>query len=223
MKPTLFNKTQTALADRWGTTQMNISNSAKAGCDFDAPDKTVARWFLKNSKRKSKGLSDAIAEVLQPDPVKLKDGDEVRTLEQMRDYYSLQLDAASKADDLDREAVKFWNDLLLKADESLRRSQAHATKLGIDRGEVLSRAEVERILQTMFWAGNACCNRFSLQISGRLSEKPPAEVHKILKPMMTALLMFEPMKRLAKTPGDVNLPQWVIDCAMTERSFYLKP
>jgi len=24
-------------------------------------------------------------------------------------------------------------------------------------------------------------------------------------------------------PGDINLPQWVIDCVQTERKFYLKP
>jgi hypothetical protein len=223
MNKPIFNKTQKDLAAKWGTTQMTISNFAKAGCDFNAPDQEVAKWLITHSKRKSKAMREAINAVLKPEAVKMVESEKIRSLEEMRDYYSMQLDAASKAEHLDREEVKFWNDLLLKADESLRRSEAHSKRLGLDSGEILSRGEVERILRAMFWGGNACCDKFSKQIAQRLSNKPPAEVHKILKPTMTALTMFEPLTRLSKVPGDINLPQWVVECARTEEKLYLKP
>ena len=223
-RPKHNNKTQTELAAYWGTSQMNISKMAKKGCDFNAPDEDVARWLLRNSRRKSEPLRNAINAVLKPEAGRISaNGKGVRSLEEMRDYYSVQLDAASKAADLDREEVKFWNDLLLKADESLRKSQAHEKKLGLDSGETLSRPEVERLLQNWIWGGNACCDKYSKQIAQRLSNKPPAEVHKILKPMLTGLLVFEGLKRMAKVKGAINLPQWFIDCVQSERKFYLKP
>ena len=222
MKQPIFNKTQKDLSEKWGTTQKNISLMAAKGCDFDASDKEVAKWLLTHSKRKSKAMRAAIDAVLKPEAVQPAEGENVRSLEEMRDYYSMQLDAASKAEHLDREEVKFWNDLLLKADESLRKSEAHSKRLGLDSGEILSRGEVERILRNMAWAGNSCVDKFSKQIAQRLSDKKPAEVHKILKPTLTALLIFEGMNRLAKAPGDINLPQWVIDCMQTEGKNYFK-
>lgn len=213
---------QHQLAEKWGTTQKNVSLMRDSGCDFDAPDKEVARWLLKNAKRKSKPMREAIALVLKPKTPESGEPEGQRSLDEMRDYYASKLDAATKSEDVDHEAIKFWNDLWLKADESIRRSQAHEKKLGIEQGEILSRGEVERILRAMFWAGNACCDKFSKQIAQRLSDKKPAEIHKMLKPFLTASALFQGLKRVAKTPGDMNLPQWVIDCADTEEKQYLE-
>lgn len=214
--------TQKDLAEKWQTSQMTISNYAKQGCPFSGSDKEVARWLNTHSKKKSAPMKAVIDAVLKPEPVTLPDGHETKTLEQMRDYYSDQLDAATRSSETDHELIRFWNDLLLKADESIRRSQAHEKKLNLTNGELISRPEMERILRNMAWAGNACCDKFSKQIAQRLSDKKPAEVHKILKPTLTALLVFEGMNRLAKVPGDINLPQWVIDCMQTEGKNYFK-
>jgi hypothetical protein len=37
-----------------------------------------------------------------------------------------------------------------------------------------------------------------------------------------ALTLVEAMKKVAKCPGDINLPQWVIDCFSTEEKLYIK-
>ena len=131
------------------------------------------------------------------------------------------MQVAKEAGDDSREKTAL--NAYLRIDKQIRESEAHAKKLGIDRGEMLSRGEVERILKNVIWAGNACASKFSKQIAQRLSEKKPAEVYDILKPTLTALLIFEGMNRLAKTPGDINLPQWAVDCVQDERKSYLKP
>ena len=217
MKPT-----QKSLSIKWGTSQMTISNFMRDGCDFTMSDEEVARWLLTHAKRKSKLMREAIAKVLQSDDIKLTETAERRSLEDMRDYYSAQLDAATKSSVVDHERIKFWNDLLLKADESIRKSQAHEKKLGIEQGELLQRTEVERILCNVAWTGNSCIDKYSKQIAQRLSNKTPAEVHKVLKPTLVALTLFEAMKKVAKCPGEINLPQWVIDCFATEEKLYIK-
>ena len=217
MKPT-----QTDLAKRWGTSQKNVSLMIAKGCDFSLPGEDVARWLMTHQPRKSKSMREAIAKELQPDDIKLAETAERRSLEDMRDYYSAQLDAATKSSVVDHDRIKFWNDLLLKADESIRKSQAHEKKLGIEQGELLQRTEVERILCNVAWTGNSCIDKYSKQIAQRLSNKTPAEVHKVLKPTLVALTLFEAMKKVAKCPGDINLPQWVIDCFATEEKLYIK-
>ena len=201
---------------------MTISNFMRDGCDFSMSDEEVARWLLTHAKRKSKLMREAIAKVLESDDIKMVETAERRSLEDMRDYYSAQLDAATKSSVVDHERIKFWNDLLLKADESIRKSQAHEKKLGIEQGELLQRTEVERILCNVAWTGNSCIDKYSKQIAQRLSNKTPAEVHKVLKPTLVALTLFEAMKKVAKCPGNINLPQWVIDCFATEEKLYIK-
>jgi len=201
---------------------MTISNFMRDGCDFSMSDEEVARWLLTHAKRKSKLMREAIAKVLESDDIKMVETAERRSLEDMRDYYSAQLDAATKSSVVDHERIKFWNDLLLKADESIRKSQAHEKKLGIEQGELLQRTEVERILCNVAWTGNSCIDKYSKQIAQRLSNKTPAEVHKVLKPTLVALTLFEAMKKVAKCPGEINLPQWVIDCFATEEKLYIK-
>ena len=106
-----MKQTQKELADQWGTTQMTISNFMRDGCDFIAPDEDVARWLLAHAKRKSKPMREAIAKVLKPKPVKFSPTDKQKSLEEMRDYYSAQLDAATRPGQVAHEEIKFWNDL----------------------------------------------------------------------------------------------------------------
>lgn len=217
----LAKLSQHELSAKWGASQTNVAKLQKAGCNFDSDDKVVAQWLLKNCKRKPAKMKAAIEEALKIERASIE-GVEQKSLEEMAEYYSRQLNAATSAENVDREDVKFWNDLLLKTDESIRRSEAHAKKLGVDKGELLSRGEVERILRAVAWAGNACIDKFSKQIAQRLSDKKPAEVHAILKPTLTALTLFEAMRRVTKTPGDVNLPEWCVECFATEEKQYVK-
>ena len=86
----------------------------------------------------------------------------------------------------------------------------------------MSRGEVERIMRAMFWAGNACCEKFAKQIAQKLSNKEPAQIYDILAPLLTSLTIFEALKKVAKPPGEVNLPDWVVECASTEESQYIE-
>lgn len=222
MRPSKFSKPMTHYSELWGITPMTVSNLAKKGCDFDADEKEVARWLITNCNRKPSKMKEAINRILKPEGLNESASEsEAASLEEMREYYSKQLNAATKDDDVHHEAVKFWNDLLLKTDESIRRSEAHAKKLGVDKGELLSRGEIERIFRAMLWAGNACCDKFAKQIAQRLSNKQPAEIYELLTPMLTACTLFEGMRKITKPPGECNVPDWLVDCVFQEEGQYL--
>ena len=200
----------------------------KLGAPFNGTDLEMYLWLVHNNikggdvwRKKYKESNPKHAKkkgVASEETVVAKI--EIKSADELRDEYFIELQEAKAAGDDAREKIAL--DAYLKIDKQIRESEAHNKKLGLDRGEVLPRSEVERILRAMFWAGNACCDKFSKQIAQRLSDKKPAEVHKILKPTLTALTLFEGLKRVAKTPGDVNLPEWVIECSRTEETQYLK-
>lgn len=221
MRPRKFKEPLEFHAEKWGVTARTIGNLSERGCDFDASDVAVATWLNKHVKKKSKKMREVIESILKPKKKKeqvKKPAD--KTAEDLRDDYFSELQEAKAEGDQEREKISL--DAFLKIDKQIRDSEAHAKKIGIDKGELLSRGEVERILCALFWAGNACCDKFSKQIAQRLSDKKPAEIHKILKPTLTALSLFEGLKRVAKTPGDINLPEWVIECSRTEEKQYFK-
>lgn len=206
------------LAVEFLCTRKSIERAKRAGCPFDRNDAEIYEWTKKHqnllkwskSYEKQHGIKSKI----------YRTGAEIKTAEQLRDEYLAELNSAKDDGNDDREKVAL--NAYLKIDKQIREAEAHAKKLGIDKGEVLSRGEVERILRAMFWAGNALCGKYAKQIAQRLSGKEPADIYKILAPTLTALTLFEGMKRLSKCPGDVNLPEWVVECAKTERQQYLK-
>jgi len=218
MRKRLNKNSQTEDAEYWGISQKTISEWSGKGFPASGTRAEQAAWISQNAKRKNQATKKRLAEF-----IKSSDGDASDiSLEAARDFYSRELNAAMKAKVKDSESIKLWTDLLIKSEKCIRESEAHAKKLGLDKGELLSRGEVERILRAVAWSGNACIDKFSKQIAQRLSDKKPAEVHRILKPTLTALTLFEAMKRVTKTPGEVNLPEWVTACFATEEKQYLK-
>ena len=204
--------------------QSLVSKYNRMGCDFQASDLEVAAWIRKKAVRKSMPLKKKLAEVMNLEGIKDNETNphKLKSLEEVRDYYNSQLSKAVESKTPDHETIKFWNDLLIKTEKCLREAQAHEKKLGIEKGEMLARAEVERILENICWAGNASCDKFGKQIAERLSNKAPADIYKILAPLLTALMIFEPIRKLKTAPGNINLPEWVIECFETERKQYLK-
>ena len=199
----------------------------KLNAPFDGTDADMYQWMINNDIRGADEWKRVFREANPGEFPKRKAAKKVakktatKSAEQLRDEYFTELQEAKDAGDDAREKITL--DAYLKIDKQIREQEAHNKKLGLDSGETLPRPEVERILKNWIWGGNACCDKYSKQIAQRLSNKPPAEVHKILKPMLTGLLVFEGLKRMAKVPGEINLPQWFIDCVQTERKFYLKP
>ena len=220
-------QTESEAAKEFGVTRDTIVRWKKMKAPLDGKDVDVYQWMVNSKITGGKDWKRAFREAnpgkfLKKKTVK-KTAKKIatKTAEQLRDEYFVELQEAKNAGDDAREKIAL--DAYLKIDKQIREQEAHNKKLGLDSGETLPRPEVERILKNWIWGGNACCDKYSKQIAQRLSNKPPAEVHKILKPMLTGLLVFEGLKRMAKVPGEINLPQWFIDCVQTERKFYLKP
>lgn len=222
-------KTEAELADEFGVDRRgSIVRWKKLNAPLEGTDAQMYQWLI---EKKIRGAADWKRQyrLANPEqfPIKAKKKktakkkEPTKTPEELRDEYFEEVQHAKSAQDEAREKIAL--DGYLKITDQIRKNEAHDKRLGLDRGEVLPRSEVERIIKNATWAGNACCYKFSKQIAQRLANKPPGEVHKVLHPMLTGLLVFEGMKRLAKVPGEINLPQWVIDCYQTERQNYLKP
>ncbi len=222
-------KTESELAKEFNVNRRgSIVRWKKLKAPFEGTDAEMYQWLVDNNIRGANEWKKSYR-INNPDifPNKVSNKTENeheietenKTAEQLRDDYLADLHLAKANEDEAREKVAL--NAYLKIDKQIREAEAHAKKLGIDRGEVLARSEVERILKAVFHAGNACCDKFSKQIAQKISNKNPAEVYEILAPTLTCLTLFEAMKRVTKTPGDINVPEWVIECSKTEEKHYI--
>ena len=200
----------------------------KLHAPFDGTDAQMYQWMLDNSIR---GADKWKQQYRQENPgqfptkktaKKNPKGSKVeaKTAEELRDEYLADLRLAKESGDEAREKMALM--AYLKIEKQIREREAHEKKLGIERGEMLARAEVERLLRTLFHSANACCDKFSKQIAQRLSNKEAGEVYEILAPQLTSLTIFESLQKAANPPGECNLPQWIIDTAKTEEKHYIE-
>jgi len=218
--------TQQDHAEYWHVSQRAISTWDKDGCPLDGSRVEQAKWILKNAKRKNKKTRARLAELIGDEMKKTTSGgmeSEGLTMEQARDYYAKQLSEATSAELQDSETIKEWNDLFVKADKAIRENEMHAKKLGIDSGEMLGRGEVERILKAIVYAGNACVRKQLKEVCEVIADcETPNDVYNLLPAMVLGGRIFEGMKAVAKSPSDVNLPQWAIDCMISEGENYFE-
>lgn len=144
-----------------------------------------------------------------------------KTLEDFRDYYVEQLNVATQASLPDE--VKHWNDLLLKTEKCIREAEAHIKKLGLESGETIDRAEMERILKAVIYAGNACVRAQIKEIAELLAaESSPNQIYQLLAPAILGGRIFEGFKALTKSQSQVKLPGWIVECMQSEGENYLE-
>lgn len=220
-------KTEQELAKEFGVDRVgSIVKWKKRGAPFDGTDREMYEWMLENNirgaaawRKEYRGQNPEEFPAKKTVRKKTKKIDPKTAEELMQEYHEETIYARSIGDEA-RE--KFALEANLKIQKQLREQEAHAKKLGIDKGEMLPKSEVIRILRAAIWAGNACCHKYAKQIAQRLSEKSPAEVYKALAPILSNGLIFEGMKKVTKPPGEVNVPQYVVDCFTNEREHYLR-
>ena len=148
-------------------------------------------------------------------------GDEFESQIKLRDFYFGKLSAAARRND--QNQIKYWNELLLKTEESMRRTEAHQKKFDLESGETIDRVEVERILAAMIYAGNACVRSQIKEIAEWLAaESSPAQIYEMLSPAILGGRIFEGFKALTKSDSQVRLPVWVVNCVQSEGDNYLE-
>lgn len=148
-------------------------------------------------------------------------GDEFESQIKLRDFYFGKLSAAARRSD--QNQIKYWNELLLKTEESMRRTEAHQKKFDLESGETIDRVEVERILAAIIYAGNACVRSQIKEIAEVLAaESSPAKIYEMLSPAILGGRIFEGFKSLARSDSQVKLPGWVISCVQSEGENYLE-
>jgi len=217
--------TQQQIADTFGVGQKMVSRWKQQGAPMD-DIQALCKWLRLNRQRMPKELKAGIERVEKQTsknviPKIVVEAEDRKTLEDFRDYYVEQLNVATKADLADE--VKHWNDLLLKAEKCIRESEAHIKKLGIEKGEMMPREDIERILAAVVYAGNACVRAQIKEIAEVLAaESSPAKIYEILAPAILGGRIFEGFKALTKSDSQVRLPVWVISCVQSEGENYLE-
>ena len=217
----MARKTHKHYAEEFGISEMVFRGWLKQGAPYQNEAKMVT--WLNALQRKSPEVKAWLkARGVKPKPKKAAILDEIKgkTAEDFRDHYQKKLEEATDTNDQDQ--VKFWSELFLKQDESIRRSEAHAAKLGIDNGTTLPRAEVERILRATFYAGNACVNSSLTIICQHIvGLDRPEEIYDVLKPAMVGGRLFSGFDKVANIKGAPALPSWVIECVRLDAAQYL--
>lgn len=217
--------TQQQIADTFGVNQKMVSRWKQQGAPMDDL-LALCKWIRLHRQRMPKELKQGIERIEKqagknviqaatPDAPSNR-----KTLEDFRDYYVEQLNVATQASLPDE--VKHWNDLLLKTEKCIREAEAHIKKLGIDRGEMIPREEVERILKAMIYAGNACVRSQLKEIVEVLAAETPARMYEMLAPAVLGGRIFEGFKALTKSESQVKLPLWVVECMQSEGENYLE-
>jgi len=217
----MARKTHQHYADEFGVSERTFRTWLKNGAPYQNEAKMIT--WLNALQRKSPEIKAWLKlRGITPKPRKsaILKKIKAKTAEDFRDHYQSKLEEATETNDQDQ--VKFWSDLFLKQDESIRRSEAHAAKLGIDNGTTLPRAEVERILRATFWAGNACVNSSLTMICQHIAGlDQPADIYNVLKPAIVGGRLFSGFDKVANIKGAPAVPDWVIDAVRMEAQQYL--
>tara|TARA_R110000850_G_scaffold200172_1_gene326363 strand:+ start:23 stop:709 length:687 start_codon:yes stop_codon:yes gene_type:complete len=217
----MARKTHKHYAEEFGVREITFRGWLKKGAPYQNEAKMIT--WLNGLKTKSPEVRAWLkARGVKPTPKKAEASKpkHAKTAEDFRDHYQKELAIATDSNDQDQ--VKFWSELFLKQDESIRRSEIHAAKLGIDNGTVLPRAEVERILRAVFYASNACVQGQLTSICEQLvGYDNPGDMFHALKPAVVGGRLFSGLDKVMNTAGAPNVPGWVVDCIKLEAKQYL--
>jgi len=217
----MARKTHKHYAEEFGVTENVFRGWLKQGAPYQNEPKMIT--WLNALQRKTPAIKVWLkVRGVTPTPKKAEASKpkNAKTAEDFRDHYQKKLEEATVTNDQDQ--VKFWSDLFLKQDESIRRSEMHAAKLGIDNGTVLPRAEVERILRATFYAGNACTQGVLTSICEQLvGYDKPGDLFHALKPAIIGGRLFSGFDKVMNAPGAPNVPDWVVECVKLEAKQYL--
>ena len=227
-----YKHKQKYYADKYVASQQKVSEWQREGWPLD-DEKAMCKKFrlmqrMSPKRRKAvEAIERRIAKAnVKPVKRKSKPSEKIesrKTLEEFRDYYSDQLSKATATKPPAPDEVKHWNKLLLDAEKCIRESEAHIKKLDIDQGRMVSQQEVERMLRAIIYAGNASIRAHLKELCEDIAAcKTPAEVYAILPAMVLGGRIFEGVKKVSKSGGDVQLPQWVVDCVIAEGENYFE-
>jgi len=212
-------------ADRWGvplpTWKRYIADGAPLGNDkkfysYIVNLQRVPPWAKTSQRMKDMGYQPKAKAKARRAKAAIK----VKTAEDFRNHYRDKLNEAVEANDT--EGVKFWNEHYLKIDESIRKTELHAKKLGLEDGTTLSRTEVERIMRAVFYAGNANVQGVLTSLCEQLvGFDNPGDLYHALKPAIVGGRLFSGFDKVKNTVGAPSLPDWLVECVKIEAKQYL--
>lgn len=207
-------------------TTRSIRAWIQRGAPIEGTREELARWIAEQTKisAKARNWSRKVLAASKPKKTKRKklsdETDELEILKAVLREHTAALDVATDEDNLDR--IRFYTDSVKNLASTIRETEAHAKRMGLQTGETLPREEVERILAMVFNAGNACIERNLVQYCQRWADiHDPAELYEVMKPQLVFSTLFSGFSHYENAKGNPHLPQWVVDHALRERDNYI--
>jgi hypothetical protein len=133
-------------------------------------------------------------------------------LTRARGFASFMWERAAKAGN--RSEVKFWADQLAKFEGVLHDAQLRAKKLGIDSGDLLPKAEVERIAWALaFWLMRSTdqhLDALTSKLSKLFPGAAPEDIRRALEPELLTDRWLVPFAKAAKIQAGTTVPDWLV-------------
>jgi hypothetical protein len=138
----------------------------------------------------------------------------LQVFQKQRAYWAFKLTRAQQHHD--EAAIDFATKQLIRFESAIHDAQLRAQRLGIDQGDLLPRAEHERISRAVAYWLMRGLDSAALEISARVSTATaagpitPEELHQYLEPILLRHCFLTPLTRATQVAAATTLPAWVV-------------
>jgi hypothetical protein len=133
-------------------------------------------------------------------------------LEELRDYYQIKLRKANAAGD--ENSIRIYSELVIKYEKAIRDNKLAADRMGIEVGQLVPRADVERwafgIAYWLMRSTDAALDTLSAKLAPLAPGLEAAKVRATAEPFLLGSMILEPFARASIQAG-IGLEPWLCD------------
>jgi hypothetical protein len=229
-KPAAKKRTLAELVKYWGVVLRTIQRWISEGAPVDN-DIEMVKWLApkrglneETHARIAKIRADNPDSFPRQDPVWLLwladaerraltgESSPFESIEQVRDFYAFKLKTASEAGD--QRGSEFATARLIEIDKTIRDNKLAEKKLGIESGDTIPRADVEKWLRAFgFWTMR-CVDLMLEDMVPKVASLAPTLTHEIarkaIEPGLIKARSLAPFVLATKVTGGTQLPDWAV-------------
>ncbi len=131
-------------------------------------------------------------------------------MERFAAFFHEQLEAAFERSD--KTDQKFYSELFFDASNSIRQQKLAADKLGIEEGQLFTKAQLARVIHALaFWSMRTVDADLADLCPKLPGLKSVAEVRAILEPALLSARFVKPFARAARVESESSLSGWMVE------------
>lgn len=123
-----------------------------------------------------------------------------------------------------QSSIRFWNSEFIRLQKAIRDQEAHARKMGVDEGSLLSRGDVCRIVWALaFWLMRGIDQDLPSLAPKVLGLTYEEEALDVLDRFFMRTRFLSPLHKAVTCPSGVSLPSWFYDTMKTAVEDFYEP